>query len=110
MKNMIIEVSTGINLLAYTRGGQTRYRMGDSVVDEADISDPKVSKLIKKFVEQEDKNSMKDLKEMIKEDEEEKDDNKKEDGDSPDLEDKEGDSEEGGDEDDGTDGDLGELT
>lgn len=107
MKNMIIDLSTGINLLAYTRGGQTRYRMGDSVVEEAEISDPKVSKLIKKFVEQEDKNSMKDLKEMIKEDEEDKDKKKDGEGDSPDIEGEEDEDKEGDEE--GGDDDLGEL-
>lgn len=106
MKNMIIDVSTGINLLAYTRGGQTRYRMGDSVVDEADISDPKVSKLIKEFVEQEDKASQEELKKMI---DDAKDGGKKtDDGDSPDVENKDEDGEDSGGEE-GADDDIGEL-
>lgn len=106
MKNMIIDVSTGINLLAYTRGGQTRYRMGDSVVDEADISDPKVSKLIKEFVEQEDKASQEELKKMI---DDAKDGGKKtDDGDSPDVENKDEEGEDSGGEE-GADDDIGEL-
>lgn len=113
MKNMIIDLGSGQSCLAYNRGGQTQYRMGDSLVDEEETSTPELKKFIKEFVELEEKKSLKEAKRDLQKDK--KDLNKDEDKEKPESEEgtDAGTQEEGADEtegeDDGTDEDIGDL-
>lgn len=112
---MIIDLGSGQSCLAYNRGGQTQYRMGDSLVNEEETSTPELKKFIKEFVELEEKKSLKEAKRDLQKDK--KDLNKDEDADKNKEEAEEGadagTQEEGADEtegeDDGTDGDIGDL-
>lgn len=75
---MIIDIRKGLCVEAYSRRGQTLYRMGNSLTKEEDVADPDLRDSIKEFIKTEDEAALEEVQKLAKKEKDEEKDEEKE--------------------------------